>query len=292
MIALVALLAPIGMWPPQGRAYDYCATPAAHAVVDRYRADPSSVKLEPFALPKQADSISPPKDFGRITLVGSSRSSHEEWRVILVPVGYPAKQIDERMHDLAGKLRSAFRSTGPIRFGYVFPSVDLAFSHVDRLLVADAAHIKRFWEQSLRLVEADALIFVLNSDQYVAGAYVLERYAIVAGQADLNAYLIVHETAHLLGLDDGYDRYYGASELPGTELFFDVDSLPGYAAEAYRHVRPKIERAGICGDKSVYRFVGSRDTVMARGSSFNNVQRFILRRTIQDRISKKQSAHE
>jgi len=281
-LLVTALLWPVGGYKP----YDYCAVPSEDKLVNRWFADHHSVSAQPLAIDRVSKTFLPGHTPDRIVMRRTTALDRDHFNVLLVPVGYGPDQVDAVMTDVLDRLDTTFGSLGEVRFGYAYPSVSMAFAHIEQLVVVDGAQADQM-QRIEDLLGVDALVFVINTTEHLGTAY--GQHAIAGGPKMRDT--IVHEMGHVFGLDDGYRRYYGAQSLPSTELFFDVSSLPWYVALAYGEVKPDIERIGRCGDRPVYRFVGADQTQMGDGSGFSAMQFSIMQHFIKDMVAAKDKHH-
>jgi hypothetical protein len=75
----------------------------------------------------------------------------------------------------------------------------------------------------------------------------------VTGSDPNSIMMASHETAHLLGLGDGYKAYYPDEYLPNSELFY-LDAMPRILSDALKKVKtiPPLYEVGTCNGRKLY----------------------------------------
>lgn len=291
-------------WRRISQGYDFCAEPDKNSDdVDRYLADRSSIKPQMLKLPKERTALTVQRPPERIHIFGEGNFAQKYLRVVLVPIGYAHQKLSSEMEQLVTVARAAFAGVPELSFAYVYPAYNMSFFHVERLVILDGPmYYQLMTGPFVSLAQADGVIFILNTKEYVASAgrdAEHRPWAVASGKDGFSRYSLIHEIGHMLGLGDGYSRYYRSAELPGTELFYGQGRWPPYIGEIYTSLAepPAVVYAGRCGQESIYRFHGSSQTVMAAdptldnefnaSGAFSEIQKRVMNRFIRNYLEKR-----
>lgn len=284
-------------WKSAGEPYDYCLLTEESNTIDRIMAweevpftvlyDGNREALRSLEL--SADDIVNPGD--------------SLYRFLLVPVGYSEPELfQERLEYFSGFLSRAFQGI-PVSFPYLNQSVPLGISHADRYVVlSDPREADILREHLEPIFPVQGMAFVFHTPDTVpfsAMGSSDQRYTVFAGDLPQAPSAAIHEIGHYFGLGDGYNRFYQPSELPGSELFSSVDTLPALLRDAYDAVQPSLYWTGnFCRDQPILTFYRpGRDVMdrtfsttelehllMAGESPFNRLQREIMNRFVRERL--------
>ena len=254
-IAFLVLTLQVSNNPTQSSLYDYCLL-----------GESEELKSDPVVIQKIDKALKPGEPPDRLRTFVKAGQGKKSFRIVLVPVGYQADKIDAIMLKLIKVLQVGFVGVKNMSFSYAYPSYEVEFVHDEQIIGPknwdEVKKLKKvFQDQSF-----DAVVLILNARDYLATAYDTEEVAIVADFEDYVKYFLIHETAHLLGLDDGYKPPTNKKWSPNSELFFGTNSLLPLVTEAYKGLRspPGTVLAGKCLDHLVYRFEGSDKSIMTK----------------------------
>ena len=266
-------------WPEEDKRFDYCKITKDSDAVDKILA----TKLVPDNILFEGDLEAIEQleinledivhaDIENITF--DRLAIPETYNIIFVPIGYENEdKIEKRMEGIIDVVDSAYQGVS-VDFSYLKFSVPVGVGNIERLpLILDYNEPNTLLDKIQMEYPAHTMMFVVNSNIHLGSA---GRYGIMSGESMHPAYLSIHEAGHLLGLGDGYKRYYGKSRINGTELFTDIKKVSPITKRAYDLLLPDIvEVDGVCNGKQVHSFYENGTDIMDRFYSNYEVLRWV-----------------
>lgn len=267
---------------PTGQLYDYCKAPATPAPDVQFKQG-TAIPMTPVALGADwYDTPTPEVSVGTpipppptaiptpnikrvdLTVTGEGNKHPKNFHVVLVPSGYKPEEIATQMTILQKSLEVKFKGVN-IDFGYVNEPVDIDFGFNGVIaVVANASDPKDILNQIKKNYPVDSIAFAVKTTQVFGTSFGGWNYLIFTANNPLGLFTVEHETAHQLGLGDGYLDYYRPGKLPNSELFF-ADEMPESLALALQTsgLKPPVHLMGTCGGRNVYQFYESVNNVMS-----------------------------
>ena len=110
---------------------------------------------------------------------------------------------------------------------------------------------------------ANSLVVAIDTSLYLGQADGW-KFAMVTGSDPNSVFMASHETAHLLGLGDGYKGFYPDGYLPDSELFY-LDGMPRMLSDALPKLKsmPPLYEVGTCNGRKLYTFYERSNNVMS-----------------------------
>lgn len=209
------------------------------------------------------------------------------YHILLVGVGYEKSNNIDALKNAVKEIAPSFKGIN-VDFAYAEEPVMMKLNHIRQLVLVDQNELNRF-DELIKSHNIDGVYFLINSDEYLgtaSGGLFKTKYTFSnGGNNQWLAIIMTHEIGHMLGLSDGYKAYSPEEYLPNGELFF-ADSMPVYLANAVKKLGyvPPLFEAGICKDKTLYRFYESDQDIMGdynfenykEGKIFTPLQKIIM----------------
>lgn len=197
-------------------------------------------------------------------IVKPQNFSDENYHILIIGVGYSELKNKEIIGGKIGEIQSAFNGVN-VDFAYAKNSVSIDLRHIEQQAdFENYSQIETLMVQIKSFYPEDGVFFIVNSDEFVGNTVISASYSIAfaSGNFDNLTDVIIHETAHELGLSDGY-REYLADQIPGSELFY-ADAMPKYLVEALDELGyfPPLYEVGVCKGRKVYSFYEDSNNVM------------------------------
>lgn len=213
-----------------------------------------------------------------------SRDDDDAFRILIIPVGYDSDtDIDSHFAYIAYQAEALWADLGiNVRYAYLKRSLPVPIYQYESYVTADAPFTN--FDTTDRLIKdvlerdgiysPDVISIYINSDINLSSTADLGGYyQTIIGEDDNYLYALMHETAHNLGLSDGYEKLYDFSEIAGgtnSELFTDDSKLSEERRQLLEDTETEIARRGyVCNGKAVLSPYGSAESMM--GSAYDNV---------------------
>jgi len=304
---VAATIATVALSLPAQEVYDYCKISEQSSLVDRALGneevvwseitlgDKEGIRKQKIALediltyPKE-EKINPCPPGGTV-------------RIMLMPVGFEEIEIQESMEYAIKYLQSAYEGF-KLDFVYVNKNIPIGIKNIERYsIISDNEELNLLDEKMNDILPTDKYIFVINSIEHMGsgstGHAVLTYHKNELPPAQ-PLYRFIHEVAHMLGLGDGYRRYYPEGRRNGTELFVNKEKLDTNVKKGMELFGVKvgaIENATCQGNK-IYRMYPDAWSIMRYSiadpdivsmlednkSIFNPLQKYIMRDNIEHYI--------
>lgn len=210
-----------------------------------------------------------------------SRDSQGTFRVLIVPVGYSNSftatgALDAHFSTITTQAETVWQELGlDVRYSYLRRSLPLPIYVTDNQLRAPTVDSLRptldaTWTRLSD--ETDYTFHVMaiyvNTNANVRGSAITQgRYQVLSDATDRNLAVLIHETAHNLSLNDGYDKNYQFRQISrgqNSELFFSTeDLLPKRQALLEATHTGTVATRFNCADRPVLAPAGSPESLMA-----------------------------
>ena len=206
---------------------------------------------------------------------------HSKYNIVLIPVGYDDEtKISDTMSSLIKEAKSAYSGVSALNFLYYKKSLPLGVKRIDRLLMrADPEELGTLWTKGILTYLGSKVtpVLVVNSEEYMGGGG--SGGADISGNNSKSVYLLNHELAHNLGLDDSYYRYYEPkSILNSTEFFTSTKTISSNVKTIMNEIHPAISKTNYtCKGDPVFTFYGINTIMNSKvANSFTPMQKAIM----------------
>lgn len=182
------------------------------------------------------------------------------YELLLVPVGFSKKEINEFFPDFSYYLYCAF-SDVLIQFKYLNSSIPIPIEHIERYSYVNNQSANQIERKIQEITTFNGVGIVLNTKDFYGGS---SNFTVFSGHNTNNLFLAVHEIGHELSLNDGYERFYLEEEFNNEELFTSLSKLSSrvrYATEKFNI--PIYKTGNHYANRAVYRFYKEKDSIMA-----------------------------
>lgn len=183
------------------------------------------------------------------------------WHIMVVGDGFSSDSDKAKMTEMVNKLTEAFKGVN-VDFRYAVNPIDVHFYHIDTAVDTN----NKVWEIFAALkarYPIDGLLIGVNTNDYIGTEFGrMMSFAVFSANDPNSDHIAIHETGHILGLDDGYQAYYDPKELPNSELFYR-DAMPYRLQAALKELGtvPPLYQVGNCNGRALYKFYETQNNI-------------------------------
>lgn len=191
-------------------------------------------------------------------------------RILLVPVGYNAEEINQRFSYFVDVLRRVYKEVGQLDFGYLGVNIPIGINVIGSNWITNTSNAEVDQAQTLirsvypKVGYATDIVYVVNGVESSDGFW---TPIFASGGPDTGALTVAHIVGHLFNLGDEYKAHY--RDIPdnlassyGIGLFSSPESQ--LQREALRNFDsdPPYGQVGTCNGRPVYEFYPDIDNIM------------------------------
>ena len=197
-----------------------------------------------------------------VTDIGKHKASN--FHIMVIGVGFTDTAENEAsLSELISGIEVNFAQVR-VDFAYVQNPLNLNLKHADQAVdLANPKDYAALMAKIRKVHPADSLVIAISTPLYLGQANGWQ-FAMVTGTDPNSIRMASHETAHLLGLGDGYRTSYPDGYLPDSELFY-LDAMPRMLSDALPKLKsmPPIYKVGTCKGKPLYTFYERSNNIMS-----------------------------
>jgi len=198
----------------------------------------------------------------QVEAVGMGQFKQSDFHIVVVGTGFKTPEENEaKLRGIISGLGNNFKGVN-IDFAYIRNPVNINLKHADQAVIfSDETDFGKLLAKIKSVYPADGVAIAVETSAFLGTSNPLEYSLFTA--SDPNAIVdATHEIGHLLGMGDGYMRYYAPGELPDSELFYQ-DDMPRILSDALKKLGtvPPMYEAGTCNGKKLYQFYKSSNNI-------------------------------
>ena len=179
----------------------------------------------------------------------------DNFHMVIIGVGYTDEaQNEAKLREIISSLKVNFMEV-TVDFAYVKSPLNLNLLHADQAVdFANSRDLGKLLAKIRDVYPVDSVLIAIETPSFL-GTSDNRHFAVLTGSDPNSLNVASHETAHLLGLGDGYRAYYPERILPNSELFY-LDSMPRILSDALAKLdsTPPMYEVGTCNGRKLYTF--------------------------------------
>jgi hypothetical protein len=202
----------------------------------------------------------------QVEAVGMGQIRQSNFHIVVVGTGFKTPEENEaKLRGIISGLETNFKGVN-IDFVYIRNPVDINLKHADQVVnFSDEKDFGKLLTRIKSVYPADGVAIAVETSTYLGASNTLEYSLFTATDPNVIGDAS-HEIGHLLGMGDGYMRYYKPGELPDSELFYSddmPDDMPRILSDALKKLGtvPPIHEAGTCKGRKLYQFYESSNNI-------------------------------
>jgi hypothetical protein len=202
-------------------------------------------------------------DAWQVEVVDPGNFKEKNFHFVVIGVGYTDEANEPKLREIVSGLEINFAQVN-VDFAFVQSSLNVNLEHADQAVdFSNQEDLENLLAKIRTEYPVDSIIIAIETSLYL-GTSDTRHFAMSSGSDPNSLLMATHETAHLLGLGDGYKAYYSDGMLPNNELFY-LDSMPRILSEALLKLDniPPMYDVGTCKGKSLYTFYERSGNIMS-----------------------------
>lgn len=199
----------------------------------------------------------------QVEVINMGEAKENNFHLVVIGVGFiDEAQNEAKLREIASGLEVNFTGVR-IDFAYVRSPLNLNLKHVGQMVdFSNTGDLDRVLAKIREVHPVDSVAIAIETPFFL-GTADAKQFAMFTASDSNTLLMATHETAHLLGLGDGYQAFYIGMYLPNSELFY-LDSMPRILSDALPKLEsiPPLYEVGTCKGRKLYTFYERSNNIM------------------------------